>query len=1000
MAGKKMVENPPTNSIGQNTDVKQGPASSANPTQGRINSPRLNENTAPKNKSTKQEATSGKENQDVPALRTNEQASARNTLIGKGATNSRESQLDDLPKPASKAQNQSNGAGKEYVPPSSVEGSTVGRTTTPPPKRPAALGTQSTGREKPSDKIASTSKNGRPPTPNPAPSSRNGDKTKGKAKEQDPQSRSEIANMFAKSCPRAATDRHGPLSSRQPSPSRSTTERKTQSASSSRLVGRRSNNVMEDAIPASSESTKKKKRTRRAKRKKKTSTIDHESAADGSSSESDKSSPTKQPALSETATGKRPMAVTEASVKPAAVIRIVRTDTKGKSSKGNGASSRAPSPVNGDGSKPITIDDVYNVKATAPKNGQPARGDQSPRNSGGEEIFAALGSGQGPSFAKVVNKGNRTRPSKAEKRLKRLASAKADSPTFENRLETFERPGSEDGMNEHSMISIADIPSDDELGIEKIEEIFGRNDVPDSSKLECIKAIMIKQNQIIARKTQLVNNYLKENEELQERVEEFDSSILTQEDDKDEQQGQIDKLKVVVDEFQRQMQSQESFIKIAERDKSRLEEELKSSTISLKITEKDRKAFKESVSKMATDMVQMKSDIDQLLGEKNGYLATISKYESERDMLLCQLHHGPTQLENARLESELLEKGTELAVANQNLKDLQREFTTLRKREKKEQGKRTPSALSTELWLLGAGKEEEEEEKGEEWEPSIDQSGVERNPFAPLSSPVMTPSLFQFGGPTSFGNGGEKYETNSQIPKTFLRQAEEVTKDSGSLACLNAGVQTEIPADTSSSTQKNKVEVLEVSTQIPAQAHVQLGIHSSTQTSVVDMMEASAQTIRGAGVHEFEMLEASTQTEEDARVKVKMLEVSTQTMVGIDISASTQTGKVDVLEASAQTDTAASVREMRDVLVQTEPVTVLAGSGLRRGIRLALMMLAWAVVILWGYKEDQQLWLDANGVSRAALVGIRDTSLGPFPWFEQLRFDLVVWLQVDRVLPG
>lgn len=992
-----MIENPPTNSIGQNTDVKHGPASSGNPTQGRVHSPKPSENTAPKNKSTKQEATSGKENQDVDALRTNEQASARNTLIGKGATNSRESQLDDLPKPSSKVKNQSNGAGKENVPPSSVGGSTVARTTTPPPKRPAAFGTQSTGGEKPSDKIASTSKNGRPTIPSPAPSSRNGDKTKGKAKEQDSQSGSEIANIFSKSCQRAETDQHGPLSCRQPFPSRSTTERKTQSASSSRSAGRKPDNVMEDAIPAPGESTKKKKRTRRAKRKKKTSTIDHESAADGGSSESDTSSPTKQPALSETVTGKRPMAAAEASVKPAAVIRKVRIDTKGQSSKGNGASSRAPSPVNGDGSKPITIDNVYNIKATAPKNGQPARGDQSPRNSGGEEIFAALGSGQGPSFAKVVNKGNRVQPNKAEKRPKRLAGAKADSPTFENTLETFERPGSEDDMNEHSMISIADIPSDDELGVEKIEEIFGRNDVPDSSKLECIKAIMIKQNQIIARKTQLVNNYLKENEELQERVEEFDSSILTQEDDKNEQQGQIDKLKVVVDEYQRQMQSRESFIKIAEQDKLRLEEELKSSAISLKSTEKDRKAFKESVSKMATDMVQMKNDIEQLLGEKNGYLATISKYESERDMLLCQLHHGPTQLENARLESELLKKSTELAVANQNLKDLQREFTTLRKREKKEQGKRTPSALSTELWLLGDGKEEEEEE---EWEPSIDQSGVERNPFAPLSPPVMTPSLFQFGEPTSFGNGGEKYETNSQIPKTFLRQAEEVTKDSGSLACLNAGVQTEIPADTSSSTQKNKVEVLEVSTQTPAQAHVELGINSSTQTSVVDMMEASAQTIIGAGVHEFEMLEASTQTEADTRVKVKMLEVSTQTMVGIDVSTSTQTGKVDVLEASAQTDTAASVREMRDVLVQTEPVTVLAGSGIRRGIRLALMMLAWAVIILWGHKEDQQLWLDANGVSRAALVGIRDTSLGPFPWFEQLRYDLVVWLQVDRVLPG
>ncbi|OJD19172.1 hypothetical protein AJ78_00874 [Emergomyces pasteurianus Ep9510] len=1007
MDGKKMMEKSPARSKGQNTHVKQGQPSSANPMKGSANSP--NENIAPGNKNTKHGAFLSKEGRDVPGSKINEQDSSPKTEIRKGAMDSRGSQLNDPTTRGSRRKNMSSETGKENIPSSRLEGSAVARRTPSPPKRSAKFSTQSTGEEQRCDKNANAGNNCRSTTPSPAPSSRNGDEPKGKTTEREPVSGSEGLDMSAKAFRRVATDIHVPLSSRQPSPSKPTTKRNIQYDPSSMSAGSSSNNVMADATLAYRELRKRTKKTGKTRSKKKSSTTDQESVKDGSSSESTRSGRTKQ-------------AVVSAVVSAAATMRAVAIDTNARSSKGNGASSRAPSPGNGGELKSLILHDVCNVKGTVPKNGQPSRGEFSPgNNAADEQAFTALGSGQGPSFAKPGNKRNMPRPRKSEKLLERQADADDSSPIFVNKPEEMlEGPESEGEINDASIMSPADIPSDEELGIEKIEEIFGRDDVPDSSKLECIKGIMIKQIQIIARKTLLVNHYLKENEVLQERAEEFDSSILTQEDDMSEQQEQIGKLKAAVEEFQRQLQNQELFIKIAEQDKSRLEEELQSSAKSLKSTEKDRKALKETVSKMVKDMAEMKSDIDKLIGEKNGCLAVISKYESERDTLLCQLHQGPTRLETERLESELWEKSTELAVANQNLKDLQREFAALRKRRKRDQGNRTPSALSTELWLSGDGREDD-------WEPCIDQSGVERNPFAPPPSPVMAPSLFQFVEPTSTGNGGERHETKYKSPKVFLCQTEVETKGLVCLANVNAGTQTETPAGVTISKPKSKVEVLDASTQTQTQVYFELGSsHNATRSNMADIMEVSTRTISGAGADEFDILDGSMQTvheldvssedhsirlgitaesakiEADARVQqVKMLEASTPTVNGFCSSTSIQTGNVDAFEASTETHIAAGIPDMKGVLVQTEPpVTALRGSGVGRGFRLALIMLAWAVIILWGHKEDQQLWLEANGLSQVALVGIRDRSLGPFPWLERLRYDLIVWLQVDRVLPG
>ncbi|OAX83556.1 hypothetical protein ACJ72_02086 [Emergomyces africanus] len=1010
-----MLEKSPARDKAQNLHVKQGQASSTNPIQGHANSPSPIDYSAPGNKNTKEGTNPSTENPNVQGSKRKEHDFSPNTDIKNVTTNGRESQRNDPPTQFPRAKSLSNGTGDENVPRSKLEVYSVARTTTSPQKRLAAFGAQSTAEETPSDKRISTSKNSRPATPSPAPSRKKGDKP-GEAKEQEARSGSEISDMIAKAFHGAATNLHAPLRSKHPLPSKPVTERNVQSAPSSSLASSSSNNDRKDATPESRQLRKPKSKAVRGRSKKKLSTTE-----DGSSSEPEMSSRSKQPVLSavepETATGERLITAADASAKPVAGTRVVEIDTKGRSSKENVTSSRTASLGNGGELKPMTVDDVCNVKGTSPKNEQLSRGEFSPGNRGKEQAFTALGSGQGLSFAKVGKKRNKLRPRKSEELLKRQAEAQDSSPILEAKPQEtlLEGPESEDDIDDHSMLSLADIPSDEELGIEKIEEIFGRDDVPDSGKLEYMKGIMIKQNQIIARKTQLVNHYLKENEALQEKAEEFDSSILTQEDDISEQQEQIVRLKAAVEEFQRQVQNQESFIKIAEQDKSRLEAELKSSVKSLRRTERDRKALKETLSKMEKDMAQMKNEVDKLIGDKNGCLATISRYESERDMLLCQLRHGPTRLETVRLESELLEKSAELAVANQNFKDLQREFTALRKGEKKEKEKHTPSILSTELRLLG-------DEKEEDWEPSIDQSGVERNPFAPLSLPVMVPSLFQFGEPTSRGNGGERDETKYQLPNTFLRQTEEAAKGLISIASVNATTHTEIPAGSAISKPKNKVEVLGASTQ--TETNLELSSHNSTPSNTAEV-GVSTQTIAGADADEFEILDASIQTmhepdvsSEDQTIKldvlagstqkeadvgvhmVTMLEASTQTVVEIDISNSTQTRKVGVFEASTQTYIANGVCDMRDVQVQTDPVTVLRGSGVGQKIRLALIMLAWVVIIHWGHTKDQQLWLEANGLTHSAFVGIRDRSLGPFPWLEQLRYDLIIWLQIDRVLPG
>ncbi|KAK2805522.1 hypothetical protein FQN50_006146 [Emmonsiellopsis sp. PD_5] len=111
--------------------------------------------------------------------------------------------------------------------------------------------------------------------------------------------------------------------------------------------------------------------------------------------------------------------------------------------------------------------------------------------------------------------------------------------------------------------------------------------------------------------------------------------------------------------------------------------------------------------------------------------------------------------------------------------------------------------------------------------------------------------------------------------------------------------------------------------------------------------------------------------------------------------------EVDEAEKST-TETKADARapEVKDALVQTtEQVIASPRSRLRRFLMIIFIIVVWVMIILWG-QDEESLWLEANDISRAAFVGTRDRTLGPFPWLETLRFDLIVWIQIDRVLPG
>ncbi|EEH46533.2 uncharacterized protein PADG_02631 [Paracoccidioides brasiliensis Pb18] len=1019
-----------------------------------------------------------------------------------------------------------------------------------------------------------TNKNGPLETSNSTPRGSNAVKGSVSTEAQTIKSGREISSVCVKACHRAAVDPQTLLRMRSTSPSKSGSEKNTQSSVASKSMGGSMDNVTGTDTTPSGKNTKKKRKTRRANKKNKSPAGDQQSEVDGddeSSSESDSSIVPEQPVLSEVPVSKRPMTAVATKDRPAPDIRIVGIDVKGQSSKCSSLSSIGssaakntgpyqaeavvPSPAKDDASSlakvatpspvkviiskvaknviPLQAKDVapYTAKAivsspakavvspsnkvaasspakavvpplakdastsqvndaasaptkdeglhhlqadrakvaksTAPNNEPDGKYSNSSDNREVEEALTALGSGQGPSVTTPAAKKRRPRPSKAEKLLKQQKAAEkvADSMLQQNTLEGGSEPsGSKDGISECLTISKTDTPSDDELTVEKVADIFGSHIVPELAKLEDIKALMLKQIQIISGKTQLLNKYAKENGAVRKALEECNSTILTLEEDKTVLETEITLIRETMRMCRGEMESKDALLKSADQDNLRLKEDLDARSRLLEIMSKDRKGVTKSVADMQKEITQVKQDVDRLSEENLGHLAKIERYEQERKVLLWQVHQNPALAENIRLGNELLEKKAELAVANQNVEDLEREFTALKKAEKYVKGKRT--SLSAEL---GSKLEEDQEE----WQPCRDQRGVDRNPFAAMSPPVKKHSLFQFGEPTTFASGIATPEIKFQMPKAFLPELRDISRGFGPSSYLSAGTQMHIEPNGSSSTNKSKADMSEVSTQADSEFEVRsftqqssggvmeaftetevdagtqkvemleactqteaevgiqksemmealsqtttdLSISSSTRASSVAVFEASVQTEVLVDVRKVEMLEASTRTEVEASTqKLEMVEAFTQTKTVFGISSSTQTISAGVFEASMQTKTEVDAHEVKtleisaqtqagitgvtDASVQTEHVNISRRSGVRRGIIIVIMMIAWAVMTLWSHKEEEQIWLDANDLSRFALIGIRDGTMGPYGWLERLEFDFKVWLQADRVLPG
>lgn len=122
---------------------------------------------------------------------------------------------------------------------------------------------------------------------------------------------------------------------------------------------------------------------------------------------------------------------------------------------------------------------------------------------------------------------------------------------------------------------------------------------------------------------------------------------------------------------------------------------------------------------------------------------------------------------------------------------------------------------------------------------------------------------------------------------------------------------------------------------------------------------------------------------------------------GSTVSSSAQTVGLEVLEASVQTEDWQSgpSADGTKAPVQTGETAVAPGAEWQRWL-VVIMMLAWAVVILLGHKEDREMWLEANEVSRDVLVELRDSTLGAIPWFQVVSYNLIIWLQLDRVFLG
>ncbi|KAK2774213.1 hypothetical protein FQN53_003723 [Emmonsiellopsis sp. PD_33] len=460
-------------------------------------------------------------------------------------------------------------------------------------------------------------------------------------------------------------------------------------------------------------------------------------------------------------------------------------------------------------------------------------------------------------------------------------------------------------------------------------------------------------DKVDAEQKKLLTRYRKETENLREQLEGQSTDLWKRDAEIHELTIELNDLRRVEGDLRQRIRAQELDIASAGKENSQLNEDLTGTTTSLDNVIKDVKAKSKILAQIEKEMEQLRNENKELKEENKANLARFDKYEVQCKELMNQVVNSPLREENAKLKSENEEARAELGTTRQHLQDLQAEQADLRKQVRKGNGKRKPSALSLELAELTSKKEEvDETEKNDS---CTEICGEERS--ASMPSEHGSAPVYDLNAPATIAIGRSSQDMiTSPLPSAS--------------STPHSSIQTPKPLG---QPEDNESKVAETNARLDASTQTCLKscVSSSTQTAKIERLEIPIDGKTSGAAH-----------------------------IGVNGRWSVQKGKAELAKPSIETKTDAHASEVKDASVQATEQTISSPqSRSRRFLMFLFIIVVWVMIILWG-QDEESLWLEANDISRAAFVGTRDRTLGPFPWLETLRFDLIVWMQIDRVLPG
>lgn len=214
---------------------------------------------------------------------------------------------------------------------------------------------------------------------------------------------------------------------------------------------------------------------------------------------------------------------------------------------------------------------------------------------------------------------------------------------------------------------------------------------------------------------------------------------------------------------------------------------------------------------------------------------------------------------------------------------------------------------------------------------------------------------------------------------------------------ISNGIQTEEHSTTSNGTQTEEYPRVSKEVQTEEYPAVSYGTQIEEHPLVSRGTQARRRR-RRPGKH------ASTQTQ-----SWHASDSGTQTKVVEAVTASIQSDMVPTVNAGTQTITRPLGSGYKDAKAQTEEPCFEAvvvkevrsnshPSGLLKWLSMGLVIML--LVCLWMSGRERRMWLQANDVSRQALVDIRDGARMRFQWLQMLDFEIVRRLEIDLVELG